>query len=112
MSATRSVFHLNDQTLSLVVRRVVKRGGETDDSPRGGRRRLDGEEDDDVCEAGDEGHAPDESDQSVGPLHGAHLDVVKRPADSDVTLHCHASQVQRTVPVQHKHTPYGFVHMI
>lgn len=81
-----------------MVRRGVHVERVTDDDPREDRRGLGGEDDEDICEGGDEGDDPDECDESVGSLHGADLDVMKRSTNGNVTLHCHASQVQRAVP--------------
>ena len=91
------MLHLDHHILGLVVRRVVHVESVTDDHPGEDRQGLGGEDDEDVWEGGDEGDDPDECDESVGSLHGAHLDVMKRSTNGDVTLHCHASQVQRAV---------------
>ena len=98
----QSIFHLDHHTWSLVVRCGVHVGAVTDGGPWEDREGLGGEDDDDVCEGWDEGDDPDQSDESVGSLHGADLDVTQRLTNSNVTLHCHASQVQRAVPGQRK----------
>lgn len=89
-----------------MVRRVVHVAGVTQDAPREHREGLGGEDDEDICEGGDEGGDPDQGNERVGSLHGADLDVVERSANGDVTLHGHASQVQRAVPAprRSKHT--------
>lgn len=98
--------HLDDQTLCLMVRCVVHKGGVTDYVLREDREGLDEEEDDDIWDGGDEGDSPDQCDQSVRSLHRAELRVMERPANSNVAFNRHAGQIQRTVPAwrQLEHT--------
>lgn len=49
-----------------------------------------GQQEDEIGEAVEEGHAPDEGDQGVGAAYSAQPVVVQRPAHSDVALHRHA----------------------
>lgn len=81
-----------------MVRCVVHVCRVTESPAREDGQRFGEEDDDDVCEGRDEGDAPDQCDQSVGSLHSADLDVMKRSTNSDVTLHRHAGEVQRAVP--------------
>lgn len=56
-----SKAHLDQHAVNLVLRRFVHVGRVADHRAREERRGLCGEEDDDVCEGGDEGDAPDGS---------------------------------------------------
>lgn len=92
------LFHLDHCILCMVVRWVEDQSTMTDDLPGEDRDWFGGEDDNHIWEGRDEGEDPDESNERVGPLQSADVDMMKRSADCNVTLDCHSSQIQRGVP--------------
>ena len=68
--------YFHEKVAGLVLGRVEDAVGVAGDhrEPGPGSRPVQ-QQDDQVAEAGEEGHAPDEADQAVGATHGAQLGV-------------------------------------
>ncbi len=60
-------------------------------------QRLCGQSDEQIRKNRQHACCPDETNQRQSSLHSADLHMAQREADGDVTLHCHASEVQRCV---------------
>lgn len=70
--------------------RVVAEDGGVEE----GKRLVD-DGDEQVCEGGRGGEDEDDEDEEEGAWDGAHVDVVHREADGEVTLQRHAGQDER-----------------